>query len=111
MNPSRERSRVTGQAGAAPQGAVHRTLTRGPWRWPLEDVGNREPTVLAEHVAGDRRGVDLGYPVAAFDSALDVPMYAAQTGEVTFALEDADGCAVNLDHGEWSTTGSCRRCS
>lgn len=73
------------------------------WRWPISRVGNRSPIVLAEHVTGERRGVDLGYAVAPFDSELYVPVYAAQSGEVSFALEGKDGYAVSLDHGEWTT--------
>lgn len=75
-----------------------------PWRWPLARVGNRDPIVLAEHVADDRRGVDLGYVVAPFDSELYVPVHAVQSGEVSFAHEGTDGCAVSIDHGGEFTT-------
>jgi len=74
-----------------------------PWRWPLVRIGNRDPIVLAEHVAGERRGVDLGYAVAPFDSELYVPVQAAQSGEVAFAVEGVHGFAVSLDHGALST--------
>lgn len=73
------------------------------WRWPISRVGNRSPIVLAEHAVNERRGVDLGYAVAPFDSQLFVPVFAAQSGEVSFALEGNDGCAVSIDHGEWTT--------
>lgn len=73
------------------------------WRWPLSRLGNRDPTVLAEHVADDRRGVDVGYTVAPFDSELYVPVHAVQAGEVAFALEGDHGCAVSLDHGGFTT--------
>ncbi len=73
------------------------------WRWPISRVSNRSPIVLAENVTDDRRSVDLGYAVAPFDSELYVPVYAAQSGEVSFALEGKDGNAVSLDHGEWTT--------
>ncbi|MDQ3369915.1 MAG: M23 family metallopeptidase [Myxococcota bacterium] len=76
---------------------------RGPWRWPLQRVGNRNPIVLAEHTSDERRGVDLGYAVASFDSELFVPVHAAQSGEVSFAIEGQDGCAVSIDHGGWTT--------
>src|SRR5690606_32118126 len=76
---------------------------RGPWRWPLARVGNRDPIVLAEHVDGNRRGVDLGYIVAPFDRELYVPVHAVQSGEVSFAHEGKDGCAVSIDHGEFTT--------
>lgn len=73
------------------------------WRWPLSRVGNRTPIVVAEHVTKERRGVDIGYAVAPFDSQLYVPVFAAQSGEVSYALEGKDGFAVSLDHGEWTT--------
>ncbi len=76
---------------------------REPWRWPLPRLGNRNPIVLAEHASNERRGVDLGYAVASFDSELFVPVHAAQSGEVSFAIEGDDGCAVSIDHGGWTT--------
>jgi len=76
---------------------------RGPWRWPLPRLGNRNPIVLAEHVSDERRGVDLGYAVASFDSELFVPVQAAQSGEVSFAVEGEGGCSVSIDHGGWTT--------
>jgi len=76
---------------------------RGPWRWPLPRLGNRNPIVLAEHASVERRGVDLGYAVASFDSELFVPVHAAQSGEVSFAIEGDNGCAVSIDHGGWTT--------
>lgn len=75
----------------------------GPWRWPLLRVGNRDPIVLTDHIADDRRGVDLGYAAAPFDSELYVPVHAAQAGEVSFALEASDGFAISLDHGDHTT--------
>ena len=77
--------------------------TEQPWRWPLPKLGRRSPIILGEHTAEERRGVDLGYVVAAFDSELFVPVYAAQAGEVSFAMEASDGFAVSIDHGEWTT--------
>jgi murein DD-endopeptidase MepM/ murein hydrolase activator NlpD len=74
-----------------------------PYRWPLTRLGNRDPIVLGEHIAEDRRGVDLGYVVAPFDSELYVPVHAAQAGEVSFACEGKDGFAVSLDHSEYTT--------
>lgn len=76
---------------------------RGPWRWPLPRLGNRSPIVLGEHVSKERRGVDLGYAVASYDSQLFVPVHAVQSGEVSFAFEGEDGCAVSIDHGGWTT--------
>lgn len=76
----------------------------GPWRWPLGRLANRPPIILDEQVSDDRRGVDIGYTVAPFDSELFVPVYAAQSGEVSFALEGKDGFAVSLDHGGGVTT-------
>lgn len=73
------------------------------WRWPLSRVGNRDPIVLNEHVADVRRGVDLGYAVAPFDSQLYVPVHAVQSGEVSFAAEGKGGFGVSLDHGELTT--------
>ncbi len=75
----------------------------GPWRWPLESFGSRRPIVLAEHVTKERRGVDLGYAVSSFDSELYIPVYAAQSGKVSFAFDGEDGCAVSIDHGAWTT--------
>ena len=64
----------------------------GPWRWPLQRFGSRNPFVRAEHVSRERRGVDLGYAVTSFDSELYVPVLAAQSGKISFAVdgEDAD---------------------
>ena len=77
--------------------------TPRPWRWPLGRLAGRPPIVLDEHVAEDRRGIDVGYVVAPFDSELYVPVYAAQSGDVSFALEGKDGFAVSLDHGHVTT--------
>jgi murein DD-endopeptidase MepM/ murein hydrolase activator NlpD len=74
-----------------------------PWRWPLPKFGSRSPIVLAEHATGERRGVDLGYIVAPFDGDLFVPVYAAQSGEISFAMDASDGFAVTIDHGAWTT--------
>jgi murein DD-endopeptidase MepM/ murein hydrolase activator NlpD len=77
--------------------------TPRPWHWPLGKLGSRPPVVLDEYVDKERRGVDLGYVVAPFDSELYVPVYAAQSGEVSFACEGKDGFAVSLDHGKTTT--------
>ncbi len=74
---------------------------RGPWRWPLVPIANREPAILATHDTDGRAAVDLGYAQAPY--ALHVPVYAAQAGEVSFAVEGDDGCSISLDHGEYST--------
>lgn len=76
-----------------------------PWRWPLQRLGDRDPIVLAEHVAADRRGVELGYDTRPFDAELYVPVYAAQEGDVMFAGETKSGFAVSIDHGKrgWAT--------
>lgn len=76
---------------------------RGPWHWPLGKLASRPPIVLDEYVLDDRRGVDIGYVIAPFDSELYVPIYAAQNGEVSFACEGKDGFAVSLDHGKTTT--------
>jgi len=76
---------------------------RGPCRWPLAKLPGRQPIVLDEYERDGRRGVDLGYVVAPYDSELYVPVYAAHSGEVSFALEGKDGCAVSIDHGETTT--------
>ena len=75
----------------------------GPWRWPLGKLGSRPPIMIDEHVSDDRRSIDIGYAVAPFDGELYVPVYAAQSGEVSFALEGKDGFAVSLDHGSSTT--------
>ena len=76
-----------------------------PWRWPLPRIGACDPRVIAAHAAEDRRGIDLGYGSTTVDGAPLVPVYAAQTGEVSTAMETADGYAVSIDHGQctWST--------
>ncbi len=76
---------------------------RAPWRWPLEKCGSRPPIVLDEYITENRRGVVLGYVVAPFDGELYVPVHAAQSGEVSFALDGPDGCAVSIDHGDVTT--------
>lgn len=40
---------------------------------------------------------DLGYAVAPFDSELRVAVYAARSGEASFALEGKDGRALCLE--------------
>jgi murein DD-endopeptidase MepM/ murein hydrolase activator NlpD len=74
-----------------------------PWRWPLVRCGGRDPLVLAEYETHDRRGVDLGYAAAPFDNELYVPVYAARSGEVSFAAEGKHGFAVSIDHGDFTT--------
>jgi hypothetical protein len=67
------------------------------WRWPLQRVGDREPLVLAR--PGDfRHGAILGYETRADDGPLEVPVYAAQDGEVMFAGNTGEGYAISLDH-------------
>lgn len=75
----------------------------GPWCWPLGKMASRPPIVIDKHVSDDRRSIDFGYAVTPFDDQLYVPVYAAQSGEVSFALEGKDGFAVSLDHGQWTT--------
>ena len=76
-----------------------------PRRWPLPRIGAFGPRVIAAHAAEDRRGTDLGYGSTTAASGALVPVAAAQTGEVSSALETADGDAVSSDHGQrtWST--------
>ena len=74
-----------------------------PWRWPLGKCAGRPPIVLDEYENSERRGVDIGYVVAPFDSELYVPVYAAQSGEISFANESDDGYAVSIDHGATTT--------
>jgi murein DD-endopeptidase MepM/ murein hydrolase activator NlpD len=74
-----------------------------PWHWPLAKVGSRTPMILSEHGDTERRGVDLGYPFAPFDSELYVPVYAAQAGEVAFAAQGNDAFTVTIDHGDLAT--------
>ncbi len=60
----------------------------GRWQWPLLTLGDREPIVLAEHINGARRGVDLGYESRPYDAELYVPVFAVQSGEVMFCGGD-----------------------
>ncbi len=76
---------------------------RGRCRWPLGQLAGRKPIVLNEYILDGRRGVEIGYVVSPFDSELYVPVYAAQSGEVSFACEGKEGCAVSIDHGETTT--------
>lgn len=73
------------------------------WRWPLPRLGNRTPMILGEYTGDHRHGVELGYAVAPFDSELFVPVYAVQSGQLSFALESADGFSVSIDHGGTTT--------
>lgn len=79
--------------------------TLGRWQWPLLKLGDREPIVLAEHINGARRGIDLGYESRPYDAALHVPVFAVQSGEVMFAGETKTGFAITLRHHrtEWAT--------
>lgn len=74
-----------------------------PWRWPLPRLGNRMPTIIGEHTADERHGLELGYAVASFDGELFVPVYAVWSGQLSFAMETQDGCAVTIDHGAITT--------
>ncbi|CAN5885591.1 hypothetical protein BH11MYX2_BH11MYX2_36890 [soil metagenome] len=81
---------------------MRRAPTKG-FRWPLESLGLREPSVLREHDGG-RRGVDLGYEPRPYDADLFVPVFAANDGEVACALESPTGSAISIDHGgTWTT--------
>jgi murein DD-endopeptidase MepM/ murein hydrolase activator NlpD len=94
-NPKTKKTRARLHSSAREQ--------RGPWRWPLGKCASRPPIILDEHVTNDRRSVDIGYVLAPFGSELYVPVYAAQSGEVSFALDGPDGCAVSIDHGNTTT--------
>jgi murein DD-endopeptidase MepM/ murein hydrolase activator NlpD len=59
--------------------------------------------VLDDSAGAERYSVDLGYVVAPLDSELFVPVFAAQAGEVSVATEGADGFAVSIVHGDWTT--------
>ena len=74
-----------------------------PWRWPLPRLGCRSPIVLVDSVEAERHSVDLGYALAPFDSDLFIPVFAAQAGEVSVATQGADGFAVSIVHGDWTT--------
>ena len=76
-----------------------------PWRWPLERLADREPHVIAEHIKGERRTLELGYEERFFDAELFVPVSAAQEGEVALAGESPSGFMITIDHGyrEWAT--------
>ncbi len=69
-----------------------------PWRWPLQRLGDREPLVMATRLEHARHGVILGYETHPGDCERDVPVYAAQDGEVMFAGETAGGFAISIDH-------------
>lgn len=80
--------------------APRRSELSTPFRWPLGPLGELAPRVLAAH-QGDRPSVDLGYasPLAEL-----VPVFAANDGDVSLALEGGCSYAVSLDHrGCWST--------
>ncbi len=84
--------------------APSRAQPTKPFTWPLARLGNREPRVLDAHRTGERRGIELGYTPATFDRELFVPVFAANDGEVAFALEGSNGYAVSIDHGgTWTT--------
>ena len=76
-----------------------------PWQWPLARIGDREPTILGEHVTPKRRGVEIGFAVASYDDALFVPVHAVQSGEVAYALQQSDDFAVTIEHDDptWAT--------
>jgi murein DD-endopeptidase MepM/ murein hydrolase activator NlpD len=74
-----------------------------PWRWPLSRLGNRNPIVIGDYTTDERQGVELGYAVAPFDSELFVPVHAAQSGQLSFAMEGANGFSVSIDHGALTT--------
>lgn len=74
-----------------------------PWRWPLSRLGNRNPMIIGDYSNDERQGVELGYAVASFDSELFVPVHAAQSGQLSFAMEGATGFSVSIDHGALAT--------
>lgn len=71
-------------------------LAPAQWHWPLMKLGDREPIVLAEHINGTRRGIDLGYESRPCDEMLFVPVFAAHTGEVMYCGEGENGFGVTL---------------
>jgi hypothetical protein len=77
----------------------------GRWQWPILKLGDREPIVLAEHINGARRGLDLGYESRPYDAELYVPVFAVQSGEVMFCGETTSGFAISVRHvgTEWAT--------
>jgi murein DD-endopeptidase MepM/ murein hydrolase activator NlpD len=85
-----------------------RHAARAPerWQWPLVRIDGRDPIVLADHINGSRRGVDLGYESRPYDAALFVPVFAVQSGEVMFCAETTSGFAVSLRHSgtDWATS-------
>lgn len=80
-------------------------LRSKPWCWPLTKLGDREPIVLAEHINGARRGVDLGYESRPYDAELYVPVFAVQSGEVMYCANTTAGFSVSVRHAgtEWTT--------
>jgi murein DD-endopeptidase MepM/ murein hydrolase activator NlpD len=74
-------------------------LAPQPWQWPLARLGDRDPIVVRES-SGTRRGVDLGYAARPSDSEFYVPVYAAQSGEVSAAIDLPTGYVISLDHGD-----------
>jgi hypothetical protein len=69
-----------------------------PWRWPLQRLGDRDALIMQARLDDARHGVLIGYEVRPGDLELDVPVYAAQDGEVMLAGETASGFAIGIDH-------------
>src|SRR6266542_3894110 len=73
----------------------------GSWYWPLPRLAGESPRIIV-HANDDRRGVDLGYERMSF-TELFVPVYAAQSGTISYAAQVTSGYAITIDHGgRWS---------
>lgn len=71
------------------------------WVWPLPRLAGENPTIIA-HLRDERCAVHIGYARLELDE-LHVPVYAAQSGVISYAARTASGCVVSIDHGKWST--------
>lgn len=68
-----------------------------PWRWPLDNLDDREPIVLAQGIVR-RHGIDFGFESRPDDATQLVPVYAAQDGEVMHCSETSTGYSISIDH-------------
>jgi murein DD-endopeptidase MepM/ murein hydrolase activator NlpD len=78
-------------------------LLSQPWHSPLSRLATREPLILREYATDTRRGIELGYEPRDIDSQLYVPVYAAQLGEISAALDTPTGYAISIEHSQTKT--------
>jgi hypothetical protein len=74
------------------------------WVWPLPRLDGSAPSILASSGAVLADGSEIGYRSRSLSRSL-IPVFAAQDGVVTYAINAASGSTLCIDHADgWSTS-------